>query len=286
MRGAWIAEIADALHGAATSGRYATTVCPRCRDRDGKPNKRKISVNVTNGWFRCWRCDFRGRLPGFDDGANTPIFDAEDDVQELEQWSDYTPAHEPGGHRALAYMTQERNIPEDTVRAAGIGWCARGEHAGRVILPIEDRFGNLVAWQGRRIRAGKGPRYYTAEGSPRGSLFYGEHHVHTGDGPLMVVEGPMDALRHWGRAVAMFGKPSKIQRDRLLAWTHRPLVVVMDGDAWRDGDGLAKWLTAMGHPRAGCVALPAGADPDTFDPGVLRQAVEFVAERGQSVDLR
>jgi DNA primase len=80
------------------------------------------------------------------------------------------------------------------------------------------------------------------------------------DVPVLVVEGTLDALAHWPDSVALLGKHGKAQVEWLLA-SRRPVCVVLDGDAWSEGEMLALRLSFAGV-RAGSVRLEPKQDPD------------------------
>ena len=89
------------------------------------------------------------------------------------------------------------------------------------------------------------------------------------DEPALVVEGPFDALAYWPQAVAVLGKPTEPQMLTLLRAV-RPVVVVLDGDAWQEAEMLA-WRLRFEGQRAGWVRLPPMVDPDEVDPAWLRE---------------
>jgi DNA primase len=81
--------------------------------------------------------------------------------------------------------------------------------------------------------------------------------------PIIAVEGVFDALPYWPHAVAFLGKPSYEQIEMLYE-TDRPVVVVLDGDAWRESWALAERLKLAGK-KAAMVRLPPKTDPNDVD---------------------
>jgi DNA primase len=69
-----------------------------------------------------------------------------------------------------------------------------------------------------------------------------------------------DAIALWPDGVAVLGKPSPMQREAMIQ-ARRPVVVCLDGDAWREAYALATLLRVEGQ-RAGFVRLGPGVDPD------------------------
>src|SRR5262249_30190976 len=82
--------------------------------------------------------------------------------------------------------------------------------------------------------------------------------------PLLLVEGVFDALPHWPHAAAFLGKPTGAHLAALDKHRGRPIVVILDGDAWEQGWAVAQRVRALGVPSIASVKLPAG-----FDPGEL-----------------
>ena len=83
-------------------------------------------------------------------------------------------------------------------------------------------------------------------------------------------------MPYWPHAVAFLGKPSHEQVDMLMD-CDRSIVIVLDGDAWREGWALAERLKLAGK-RAAMVRLPPKTDPNDVDRRWLvteaRKAIE------------
>ena len=67
--------------------------------------------------------------------------------------------------------------------------------------------------------------------------------------------------------VACLGKPNEAHLA-LLQEARRPVVVVLDGDAWEEGEALSLRLRFEGL-RAGFVRLPPKTDPDEVSPALV-----------------
>jgi hypothetical protein len=156
-----------------------------------------------------------------------------------------------------------------------MGAARRGEAAGRIVVPLLETGGSKwLGWVGRiwRKREGVLPYRYPA-GMPRGALLFNHDAllVETAE-PCMIVEGVFDALPHWPRAVACLGKPSRGQLTALMA-ARRPIVVVLDGDAWREGQALARLLTFRGRSTK-WLRLPPAVDPGDIAPDQMAGMIE------------
>lgn len=263
------ARIARAARDARPTGAgWARGLCPVCEERTGKADKKgSWSISLTTGFWVCWKCSARGVLR--DRGP----------LVEVEEAPPPPPMRLPAGFLALgegpgasALVTEParrylagRGLTPEAIRTAGIGavpdW-------GRVVLPIWAPGPTFKGWVARAY-VPTDRTYLYPKGFSRADTLYNEAALDVASNePVLVVEGVFDALAWWPDAVAVLGKPSHWQEDRLTT-SRRPVAVVLDGDAWREGWALAMLLRLRGQ-TAGCVKLPAGADPDEI-PG-LREA--------------
>jgi len=157
-----------------------------------------------------------------------------------------------------------RGIDRHIMALAGIGACASGHFAGRIIIPVRDAQLRWVGFSSRAWVKGVTPTYKYPEGEWRGRVLYNGACLHQAShDPVLVVEGVMDTFPFWPDAVALLGKVSMMQWDLLLA-TQRPLVIVLDGDAWREAQAMTLRLRFEGL-CAGWVKLPPKIDPDEVD---------------------
>jgi hypothetical protein len=251
---------------AAPSGWFRVH-CPVCEIATGKPDKRR-SLGIKPPFYRCWKCDAKGRLPDdMLDGLDTaPVPEKDGPPPNLGPPEGFVSLADPEGREALSLAPARdyllgRNVGPDMWSAASIGACAFGRHYGRVIVPVLDMQGGWVGWVGRAWEKRAEQPYLYPPGMNRGEVLY--HHgalLLETDEPVIVVEGVMDAIALWPRAVALLGKASEWQVQELLA-APRPVCVILDGDAWAEGWALAMRLRLEGQ-RAGSVRLGPRVDPD------------------------
>lgn len=149
----------------------------------------------------------------------------------------------------------------------------------RLIFPIKDTDGTKWAGYSARPWIAK-PRtpvtYKYPEAMDRGRLLWNfEALLVETDEPVMVVEGVLDGLPYWPNAVATLGKPTHEQMP-LYFQAQRPIVFALDGDAWRQGKGIAEQL-AWQRVEATWIRIPPCEDPNSVDPKWLwRQARKAV----------
>jgi Toprim-like len=260
----------EALEGRAPNRKgWVRANCPWCEDRIGKPDRKQcLGFNAISGRWHCFRCGIGGRTDV--DEEQVLLFDEEAIKAErvvMEPPESFMPLYEePGwssweGHVPRAYL-RGRGIDDDLGFDAGIGACYEGRAKKRVVVPIfaADQK-TWMGWSGRAWFPGARQKYLYPTGMDREALLY-KHDalLIESDDPVFVVEGVFDALAFWPDAVAVLGKPSEGQIEALIV-AKRPVVVALDGDAWREGDALALRLRFEGQ-RAGALRLPPGKDPD------------------------
>jgi DNA primase len=161
-----------------------------------------------------------------------------------------------------------RGLELRTVKAAGVGACTRGDWAGRIIVPITSPEGGWLWHVGRAWSPAAVRPYMYPRGARKGLLYNASALARESDEPVLVVEGVFDALAHWPDAVAVLGKPTE-EHIEALAAARRPVCVVLDGDAWREGEALAMRLQLEGQ-RAGHVKLGPRQDPDEVSRAEMR----------------
>jgi hypothetical protein len=282
------AQVAEAIDGLRPNDAgWIYIHCPACQS--GHEHGRKMYVSARTGWYRCWTCDTVGRLHG--DWSEFEEEDGWEDVEsEIEEPSDF---HElPGTSLALRGAREflaARRVPDQVVIAAGLGYAARGKHRGRIIMPIPGPDGEWVGWVGRGIPHARTRRpYHTAEGMDRKRTFYNDPAItDPTDRPLIVTEGPFDALRHWPLAVSCLGKPTPTHVIRLGSRVRkdRPIIVALDGDAWREGLGIAEVLRSRGRISY-ALALPRGEDLDSTNAQTVTAAIRYAIANDTDADLR
>lgn len=270
-------NVQNALQYARRSGTGWWRVnCPECLVRTGKADhKQAMSVNVRSGVFWCWKCQLSGKLKQ----QAQYLVDEPDDAAppEMEMPDGFVAFASEDGRNSISLEPARRyaakRCPPALWRETGIGASTSGKYAGRVIVPVlADDGETWLGWVGRTWY--NSDRAYTyPKGMARGSVFYnGKALVEPVDDPVLVVEGVFDAIHLWPRAVALLGKASEEQMDA-LAITRRPVVVVLDGDAWLEAYAMAARLRLHGQ-RAGYVRLPPKADPDEVPGAWLDEEIE------------
>jgi DNA primase len=190
----------------------------------------------------------------------------------------------PDSHTALIADLKAKNIQLDDIVAAGLarnaedGRPARDFFYNRVMFPIADFRGRVIAFGARALEAEAKPKYInTGETSlfSKGELLYNFATARAAalkSGAIVVAEGYMDviALVRAGFDAAVAPLGTALTEDQLtLLWRTAPEPILsFDGDdaglrAAQRAARLALPMLAPGHSLR-FAFLPAGEDPDSF----------------------
>ena len=151
-------------------------------------------------------------------------------------------------HFALQYIDgrhpylAERGLAAETIRTFEIGFYqGSGFLRGRIVIPIHDEYGALIAYAGRAID-GQEPKYRFPTGFRKSLVLFNLHRVlKTGARTVIVVEGYFDVLTMhqagYPAVLALMGSTlSRPQADLLTTHFDRVLLM-LDGDqAGRHGE--------------------------------------------------
>ncbi len=166
---------------------------------------------------------------------------------------------------------KERGITEETARAFGVGFFSgKGSMAGRVVFPIHNRKGDLVAYAGRAID-GTEPRYKFPAGFRKGLELWNFAAL-TGTS-VVLVEGFFDCMKVWQAgyvAIALMGSTMSEAQEDMIAEQFGEVVVMLDGD--EAGRKATEEITDRLQRRVFrvmAVNLPSGVQPDQLSEGEL-----------------
>ncbi|MDQ1395899.1 MAG: primase, partial [Acidimicrobiaceae bacterium] len=197
-------------------------------------------------------------------------------------------------------------LPDDVMKDTGLAFVNRMNRQqdafrSRVMFPIFDPSGNAVAFGGRILPGGEGPKYKNSQETPiysKRRVLYGLNWakgsvVETGE--AIVCEGYTDVIGFFTaglpRAVATCGTALADEHVRLLKNFAPRVVLAYDADG--AGQAAAERFYAWEQKEQidiSVAAFPAGADPGDLarnDPAALKDAVErarpFLAFRVERV---
>lgn len=176
---------------------------------------------------------------------------------------------------------EQRGIRWQTAAWFGAGYYGgSGFLRGRMVFPIHDEGGELVAYAGRTMD-GREPRYLFPTGFPKSQVIFNLHRAvefaARQGGVVIVVEGFFDCMKvhqaGYGNVVALMGASLSDRQSELLDTYFQKLVVMLDGD---EAGRRASQVLAARWPAAKMAWVPAGWQPDQLSSeeigGILRRA--------------
>ncbi len=274
--------VLDAIAGRNPNGKgHVRANCPFCETVVQKVDRKQcLAVDLTNGWWRCFRCDTKGRLEDFDTGDIPKRDVIVEEKPPVNLPEGFVPLWTEEGQASMAcaparkYLKKHRvGVTARILKEAGIGACVRGRYRGRVVVPLR-KAGKLVGCMTRvwKKKAPPGvPPYLYTEGLDRATTIYNEDALYvTSEEPAIIVEGCFDTYPFYPNGCALLGKTSMQQVDMMLK-ARRPLLIVFDGDAHREATALAMRLRLEGK-EAVALRMAPRVDPDEVADYVKEQA--------------
>lgn len=208
----------------------------------------------------------------------------------------------PDEWRRLSDFLGRKGIAAALAEQAGLLVAREGKTAGhydrfrgRLMIPIEDADGHVIAFGGRVMGPGE-PKYINSPESPvytKGNNLYGLSRTREAireKGFAILVEGYFDLIALWNagipNVVAALGTAfTRAQVDLLRRYTGQVAAVFDPDEAGRKALARSLELFLAGNLHAQAVILPAGFDPDAFVRARGRQAVEeLLREASPMVD--
>ncbi|HPL97936.1 MAG TPA: DNA primase [Smithellaceae bacterium] len=185
----------------------------------------------------------------------------------------------PDRWRSLADHLEGGGLSLKLAEQAGLVVAGREEgfydrFRGRLIFPIENVFGEVIAFGGRIIGRGE-PKYLNSPESSvytKGKNLYGLNRAREAirqEGFCLIVEGYFDVISLWdagiSNVVATLGTALTREHLDLLRRYTKDVVALFDPDeAGRRALDRALELFLAANMRARALVLPDGSDPDEF----------------------
>jgi DNA primase len=175
---------------------------------------------------------------------------------------------------------KERGVSEETAKKFGVGFFpGKGSMHGRIVIPIHDPKGELVAYAGRSID-GSEPRYKFPAGFHKSMELYNLHRVRD-ELSVVLVEGFFDCMKVTQAGfpcVALMGATMSNAQEELIREYFAHVVVMLDGDEAGRGasEGIADRLRRIIY-QVDVVPLDDDVQPDqlgTDDLTGLLQAIQ------------
>lgn len=144
---------------------------------------------------------------------------------------------------AKAYL-KSRNISIDDIIKYNIGYCDSGRYANMVIIPSYDENGNLNYFTGRSFEKNPYVKYRNPEVS-RDIIPFGL--FINWDSPLVLCEGPFDAIAIKRNAIPLLGKniQSSLMK-KIVKSTVEKIYIALDTDAMKQALKFAEYFMDQG----------------------------------------
>lgn len=236
--------------------------CPFCNH-----HKPKLEINYTenkqgNNPWHCWACDKRGKTISslFKQVKASPdkFIELKKLVKTGSEVKDYTVTKSitlPKEYKPLisnndliarhakAYL-KSRNIREDDIIKYNIGYCESGRYSKMIIIPSYDANGNLNYFTGRSFEKEPYIKYRNPEASR--DIIPFELFINF-DLPLVLCEGPFDAIAIKRNAIPLLGK--NIQDSlmkKIVQSTVEKIYIALDTDAMKQAHKFAEYFINQG----------------------------------------
>jgi DNA primase len=177
-----------------------------------------------------------------------------------------------------------RGIEKATAEDFGVGFYGgEGLFSGRLVIPIHNRRGELVAYCGRAVD-GSEPRYRFPSGFAKSEVLFNFHRAAAVAKPaVVVVEGFFDCFRLYQAGirsvVALMGSALYPEQQRWLLERFERVILMLDGDTAgrRATDLIATRLRPYCSLQV--IRLASDSQPDQMSNEELRQVLRAPADR-------
>jgi DNA primase len=182
-----------------------------------------------------------------------------------------------GVDHAHPYL-QRRGIDHATAAEFGMGFYGGpGLMNGRIVIPIRNPSGEIVAYAGRALDS-RSPKYKLPAGFRKAwELFNIQRAAATSSQTVIVVEGYFDCVRvhqaGFPCVVALMGSSLSASQERVLVERFERVFLMLDGDA---AGRAASRVIGTRLSETCCVALvnvPEGKQPDQLSPTIIQDLI-------------
>jgi DNA primase len=137
----------------------------------------------------------------------------------------------PIRRQAYNYL-KSRGITDEIIEKFGIGFCDKGSHSGRIIIPSYDTKGDLNYYVGRSWDPHSRAKYRNPEAEKDQIIFW--ENLIDWNKDIYLVEGAFDGM-FLDNPVVMLGKHmSELMFDKIYNNAKGNVIICLDGDAWEN----------------------------------------------------
>ena len=224
--------------------------CPVC---DDDRNKHNLEVNYIENVYKCWAC-------GDSEGTHGPlgrIFDKYGNRKQKKLYQILKPETVvkrekkkktlklpegftlfkdsstvyPVRKQAINYL-HNRGISDYMIEKYQIGFCDKGDHAGRIIIPSYDKKGELNYYIARSWNPSSRAKYKNPEAEKDKIIFW--ENLIDWNKDVYLVEGAFDGI-FLDNSIPMLGKHmSELLFETLYKNVKANVIICLDADAWEN----------------------------------------------------
>ena len=216
-------------------------------------HKPKLQVNIVTGKWHCWVSnagghnlfqlfkklnatndqftELRGIVDEISYGYESKEVRKEGKVELPKEFLSLVYKHPSPVYKNAMYYLSKREITYEDILKYNIGYCDQGLYTNRIIIPSYDDNGQLNFFVGRDIFESK-MKY---RNSPTSKDVVGFELFINWDEPIVLCEGPFDAIAVKRNAIPLFGKTilSNLKR-RIIEKKVKQVYISLDRDAFKD----------------------------------------------------
>lgn len=228
--------------------------CPVC---DDDRNKHNLEVNYVDNVYKCWSCGDSEGTHGplgklFDKYGNKKqkklyqvlkpetVVKREKPKKQLKLpegftlFKDSSPVY-PVRRAAINYL-HNRGITDLMIEKYQIGFCDKGDHAGRIVIPSYDSNGELNYYIARSWNPMSRAKYKNPEAEKDKIIFW--ENLIDWNKDIYLVEGAFDGL-FVENSIPMLGKHmSELLFNTIYKKAKGDVIICLDADAWQNAVNL------------------------------------------------
>ena len=224
--------------------------CPVCDD--GR-NKHNLEVNYIDNVYKCWACGDSENTHGalgriFDKYGNKKqkklynvlkpetVVKRERKKKTLKLPESFTLFKDsssvyPVRRQAMNYL-KSRGITDEMIEKFGIGFCDKGDHAGRIVIPSYNKKGELNYYIARSWNPTSKAKYKNPEAEKDKIIFW--ENLIDWNKDIYLVEGAFDGL-FVDNPIPMLGKHmSELLFETIYKKAKADIIICLDADAWEN----------------------------------------------------
>ena len=224
--------------------------CPVCDD--GR-NKHNLEVNYIDNVYKCWSCGDSEGTHGplgklFDKYGNKKqkklynvlkpetVVKREKPKKQLKLPDGFTLFKDssliyPVRRQAMNYL-KSRGITDEMIEKYQIGFCDKGDHSGRIVIPSYNTKGELNYYIARSWNPMSRAKYKNPEAEKDKIIFW--ENLIDWNKDIYLVEGAFDGL-FVNNSIPMLGKHmSELLFETIYTKAKGGIIICLDADAWQN----------------------------------------------------